>query len=99
MSNEDTFDDALQGGIRDRAKEAKKTRQKMKSSFTRKYNAFQYLVKAEVQDNELKEAYDDLVRAYEALEKSQLDYTHFITLILLYKNNLYKNNQAQVSKN
>ena len=78
MSNEDTFDDALQGGIRDRAKEAKKTRQKMKSSFTRKYNAFQYLVKAEVQDNELKEAYDDLVRAYEALEKSHENYVDLV---------------------
>ena len=60
MSNEDTVGDAPQGGIRDRVKEAKKTRGNKKSSFTKRYNRFQYLVKAKSDASEIKESYDML---------------------------------------
>ena len=74
MSNEDTVDDAPQGGIRDRVKEAKRTRGNKKSSFTKGYNRFQCLVKAKSEVSEIKESYDALVQAYEVLEKAHENY-------------------------
>ena len=78
MSNEDNFADDPQGGIRDRAKEAKKARERKKTIFTRSYNAFQNRVKGKMQGSQLKEAYDVIVRAYEALEKSHDDYEDLV---------------------
>ena len=75
MSNEDSLTDAPQGGIGDRVKEAKKARGKKKTIFMRSYNnVFQNFVKGKMQGSQLKEAYDVIVRAYEALEKSHDDY-------------------------
>ena len=70
MSDEDNFTDAPQGSIVDRVKEAKKTRGNKKSSFTKRYNRFQHLVKAKSDASEIKESYDALVQAYEVLEKA-----------------------------
>ena len=78
MSNEDTFADDPQGGIRDRANEAKKARGRKKTIYMRSYNAFQNLVKSKMQGIQLKEAYDVIVRAYEALEKSHDDYEDLV---------------------
>ena len=78
MSDEDNFIDAPQGSIVDRVKEAKKTRGNKKSSFTKRYNRFQYLVKAKSNASEIKESYDALVQAYEVLEKAHENYNLLI---------------------
>ena len=65
-------------GVPDLAKEAKKGCGNKKASFMRKYDAFQSLIKAEVQVAMLKEAYKVLGWAYEALDKSHKDYTNLV---------------------
>ena len=58
---EDTFAEALQGGIKDSAKVAKKSRRNKKSSFIMRYEEFLYLIKTEGQSrqsHQLEEACD-----------------------------------------
>ena len=71
MSCGKTFSDAPRGGIKVSAKVAKKNREEKMSSFTRKYNEFHFLVKAEVQRSLLKEAFDVMDQAFWDLEKSR----------------------------
>ena len=78
MSNEDTVDDAPQGGIRDRVKEAKRTRGNKKGSFTKRFNKFKERVEAKVGASILKGYYDALAQALEDLEMAHEDYADLV---------------------
>ena len=60
MSEEDTFSDAPQEGVRgsDGAKELKRARGNKKASFTKRFNKFKERVEAKVEASILKEYYD-----------------------------------------
>ena len=65
-------------GVRDLAAEAKKVCKWKKTSFTRRYNTFQNLIKAKVQGSMLKEAYEVMGPMYKALDKSHEVYTDLV---------------------
>ena len=64
--------------IRTPVRNAKKNRRHMKISFTKSFNTFQNLVKANAQQSMLEGAYAALVRAYEALDKSHENHTGLV---------------------
>ena len=83
MSDEHTFDDAPQRGIRYLAEEAMKIREINKSSFTRSFWEFIYRIQAKVAGGSrlgeayvlsIRNAYNVTVRAFEAWEESHEDY-------------------------
>ena len=82
MLDEDTLEDAPQRGIKCLAKDALKVREIKKSSFMMNFREFIYHIRKKVQPSRLGEAYvlglrnayDVVVRAFEAWEESHEDY-------------------------
>ena len=68
----------VKGGTINIVKEFKKGQGYKKAGFMRWYNAFQDLVRAQVQSSTQEDTYEVMIRAYEAVNRSHQDYVEMV---------------------